>query len=53
MSLGEFFGDLAQQGLTLREGGLLESFRSLPREDQHEVLEFVEFKRSKHREHEP
>jgi transcriptional regulator with XRE-family HTH domain len=53
MSLGEFFGDLAQQGLTLREAGLLESFRSLPREDQHEVLEFVDFKRSKHREHEP
>jgi transcriptional regulator with XRE-family HTH domain len=53
MSLGEFFGDLAQQGLTSREAGLLESFRTLPREDQHDVLEFVEFKRSKHREHEP
>jgi transcriptional regulator with XRE-family HTH domain len=52
MSLGEFFGDLAQQGLTSREGTLLESFRALPREDQHEVMDFVEFKRSKHREHE-
>jgi transcriptional regulator with XRE-family HTH domain len=50
MSLGEFFGDLAQQGLTLREANLLESFRALPREDQHEVLDFVEFKRSRHRE---
>jgi transcriptional regulator with XRE-family HTH domain len=51
MSLGEFFGDLAQQGLTSREANLLESFRVLPREEQHEVLEFVEFKRSRHQEH--
>jgi transcriptional regulator with XRE-family HTH domain len=50
MSLGEFFGDLAQQGLTLPEANLLDSFRALPREDQHEVLDFVEFKRSRHRE---
>jgi transcriptional regulator with XRE-family HTH domain len=50
MSLGEFFGDLAQQGLTLHEANLLDSFRALPREDQHEVLDFVEFKRSRHRE---
>lgn len=50
MSLGEFFGDLAQQGLTSREASLLEYFRALPREDQHEVLDFVEFKRSRHRE---
>jgi transcriptional regulator with XRE-family HTH domain len=52
MSLGEFFGDLAQQSLTSREANLLESFRVLPREEQHEVMDFVEFKRSKHREHE-
>jgi transcriptional regulator with XRE-family HTH domain len=52
MSLGEFFGDLAQQSLTSQETSLLEYFRLLPREEQHEVLEFVEFKRSKHREHE-
>lgn len=50
MSLGEFFGDLAQQSLTSRETNLLESFRALPREDQHEVVDFVEFKRSRHRE---
>jgi transcriptional regulator with XRE-family HTH domain len=52
MSLGEFFGDLAQQSLTSREATLLESFRALPREDQHELLDFAEFKRSKHRESE-
>ena len=52
MSLGEFFGDLAQQGLTSREAILVESFRVLPREEQHEVLEFVEFKRNKHQEQE-
>jgi len=52
MSLGEFFGDLAQQSLTSREANLLESFRALPREDQHEVVDFVEFKRSRHRESE-
>jgi transcriptional regulator with XRE-family HTH domain len=51
MSSGEFFGDLAQQGLTSREAALLESFRALPREEQHEVFEFVEFKRSRNREH--
>jgi transcriptional regulator with XRE-family HTH domain len=52
VSLGEFFGDLAHQGLTTREVNLVESFRGLPHEEQDEVLEFVEFKRSKHREHE-
>ena len=45
MSLGEFFGDLAQQSLTSHESSLLQSFRALPREQQHEVLEFAEFKR--------
>jgi transcriptional regulator with XRE-family HTH domain len=50
MSSGEFFGDLAQQGLTAREAALLESFRSLPHDDQHDVLEFVEFKRSRQQE---
>jgi transcriptional regulator with XRE-family HTH domain len=51
MSLGEFFGDLAQQGLTPLEASLLESFRVLPHDEQREVLEFAEFKRFKHREH--
>jgi len=50
MSLGQFFGDLAQQGLTSREAALLESFRSLSREDQYDVLEFIEFKHSRHQE---
>ncbi len=53
VSLGEFFGDLAQHGLTAREAHLLELFRELPREEQHEILEFVDFKRSRDREHEP
>jgi transcriptional regulator with XRE-family HTH domain len=48
VSLGEFFGDLAQQALTSSEATLLESFRVLPREEQHEVIDFVEFKRSRH-----
>jgi transcriptional regulator with XRE-family HTH domain len=51
MSLGEFFGDLAAQGLTMREATLLESFRVLPREDQDEVVEFVEFKRGRQKGH--
>lgn len=50
ISLGEFFGDLAEHGLTSREAHLLESFRELPREDQHEILEFVDFKRGRQRE---
>ena len=50
MSLGEFFGDLAAQGLTTREAGLVESFRTLSREEQDEVVEFVEFKRGRQRE---
>jgi transcriptional regulator with XRE-family HTH domain len=50
MSLGEFFGDLAQGSLTSREALLLESFRALPRTDQDEVEEFLDFKRSRRRE---
>ncbi|HUK14197.1 MAG TPA: helix-turn-helix transcriptional regulator [Thermoanaerobaculaceae bacterium] len=50
MSLGQFFGDLVQQGLTLQESNLLESFRILPRAEQDEVVEFVEFKRNRQRE---
>jgi len=45
MSLGEFFGDLAQRSLTSEEGLLLESFRSLSREGRQEVVEFIDFKR--------
>jgi len=52
MSLGEFFGDLARQSLTEVEAHLLESFRVLPREEQAEVLEFVEFKRGRQKGHE-
>ena len=52
LSLGEFFGDLAQHHLTSREGLLLESFRSLPREAQQEVLDFVTFKRQRGEERE-
>lgn len=50
ISLGEFFGDLAQQNLTSREAALLESFRALSREAQAEVVEFAQFKHA--REHE-
>jgi transcriptional regulator with XRE-family HTH domain len=50
LSLGEFFGDLAQHNLSSRESLLLESFRGLSRQGQQEVLDFVEFKRSKDRE---
>jgi transcriptional regulator with XRE-family HTH domain len=52
LSLGEFFGDLAQQHLTSREGMLLESFRSLSRDAQQEVIEFVDFKRRRDEERE-
>jgi transcriptional regulator with XRE-family HTH domain len=52
LSLGEFFGDLAQQNLTSRESLLVESFRVLAREDQDELMEFVEFKRNRSRERE-
>ena len=47
LSLGDFFGDLAQKGLTSQESRLLQSFRSLPQEAQDEILEFVEFKRGR------
>lgn len=50
LSLGEFFGDLAQRGLTPQEAHLLESIRVLPRQEQDEVMEFVEFKRSRRKE---
>jgi len=50
MSLGEFFGDLAQQHLNSGEAVLLHSFRLLAVEAQQDVLDFVEFKRSKERE---
>jgi transcriptional regulator with XRE-family HTH domain len=50
LSLGEFFSELAQQGLTGRESTLLQSFRVLSREAQQEVVEFVEFKRVRERE---
>ena len=50
LSLGEFFGDLAQQGLTPQEARLLESLRVLPRQEQDEVMEFVEFKRGRQKE---
>lgn len=50
LSLGDFFGDLAQQGLTSRESLLVDSFRSLSHELQQEVLDFVEFKRGRERE---
>ncbi len=53
MSLGEFFGDLAQQSLTSREAQLLESFRALPREEQTEILEFADFKRARQKERDP
>ena len=49
-SLGAFFGDLAAQSLTTREASLLESFRTLPREKQDEVVEFIEFKRGRQEE---
>ncbi len=47
LSLGEFFGDLAQQHLTSQEAALVESFRSLSAGAQDEVLQFVEFKCSR------
>ncbi len=51
MSLGEFFGDLAdRQSLTPREDSLVQSFRLLPREEQDEVVEFVQFKRARQKE---
>jgi transcriptional regulator with XRE-family HTH domain len=52
LSLGEFFGDLAQHNLTSREGLLLESFRTLSRDAQQEVLDFVTFKRQRDEEKE-
>lgn len=50
MSLGEFFGDLAQQHLSSHEAVLLHSFRLLAADARQDVLDFVEFKRSKERE---
>ena len=47
MSLGEFFGDLARESLTDREAALVQSFRSLSRDAQQEVVDFVDFKRGR------
>lgn len=47
VSFGEFFGDLSQGRLTERESTLLQSFRSLSRAAQQEVLDYVEFKLAK------
>jgi transcriptional regulator with XRE-family HTH domain len=44
VSFGEFFGDLSQGRLTSRESALLQSFRSLSRAAQQEVLDFIDFK---------
>ncbi len=51
MSLGQFFGDLAQENLTSGEAALLQSFRELSNEAQAEVVEFVEFKRGRGKGH--
>jgi transcriptional regulator with XRE-family HTH domain len=47
LTMGQFFGDLAQGGLTTTESTLLESFRVLSPAARDEVLEFIEFKRSR------
>jgi transcriptional regulator with XRE-family HTH domain len=47
LSFGDFFGDLVKGDLTSRESSLLQSFRLLSREDQEELIEFAEFKRSR------
>ena len=47
ISFGEFFGDLSHQTLTTREAAVLESFRSLARGAQQEVIDFIDFKRTK------
>ena len=51
VSLDVFFGDLAGQSLTASEARLLESFRLLPHTEQGEVVDFVEFKRERLKEH--
>jgi transcriptional regulator with XRE-family HTH domain len=47
LSLGEFFGDASARELTAVESGLLQSYRILSREAQQEVIDFVDFKRSR------
>jgi transcriptional regulator with XRE-family HTH domain len=50
ISLVEFFGDQNARALTRTEALLLESFRALSLESQHEVMEFSEFKRRREEE---
>ena len=47
LTLGQFFGDLAQGNLTPAESRLLQSFRLLSQTAQDEVVEYVEFKRAR------
>jgi transcriptional regulator with XRE-family HTH domain len=47
MGIGEFFDDLARTAFNPQDVQVIRDLRSLPNEDQREILEFIGFKRSR------
>jgi hypothetical protein len=46
VGVGEFFENVVRESLTPRDVQLVSEFNALPVEDQHEVEDFIAFKRS-------
>jgi transcriptional regulator with XRE-family HTH domain len=47
MGIGEFFDDLARTAFSPQDIQLIRDLRSLPNEDQREIIEFIGFKRTR------
>ena len=47
MGIGEFFDDLARTAFSPQDVQLIRDLRSLPNDDQREIIEFIGFKRSR------
>lgn len=45
MSIGEFFGEVAQESITPRDMQLVQDFNALPEDAQREIEDFIAFKR--------
>jgi transcriptional regulator with XRE-family HTH domain len=49
MSIGEFFGEMAEESVKPRDIQLVQKFNSLPEDAQREVEDFIRFKESQSR----
>ena len=49
MSIGEFFGEMAQESIEPRDVQLVERFKALPADAQQEVENFIAFKQAQSR----